>query len=117
MGIELYKPYLRAQMEADCKAISEGRKSRQEIYAECLKEMRKIFVRTHGMSAQFRQFFAQRFQDQNNVNVDRQNWGGGGGGPPGGGGNPGGGFDPGPGPRGDGGGGNGPPPSGRPGPA
>ena len=116
MGIELYKPYLRAQMEADCKAISEGRKSKQEIYTECLKEMRKIFVRTHGMSGQFRQFFAQRFQDQSNVNIDRQNWGGGGG-PGGGGGNPGGGFDPGPGPRGDGGGGNGPPNSGRPGPA
>ena len=50
MGIDLYKPYLRAQMEADMKAIAEGRKTRNEIYTECLKEMKKIFVRTHGMS-------------------------------------------------------------------
>lgn len=50
MGIDLYKPYLRAQMESDMKAIADGEKSKQEIYRECLKEMRKIFVRTHGMS-------------------------------------------------------------------
>lgn len=50
MGIDLYKPYLRAQMESDMKAIADGKKSKQEIYRECLKEMRKIFVRTHGMS-------------------------------------------------------------------
>ena len=64
MGIDLYKPYLRAQMEADMKAIAEGVKSRQEIYNECLKEMRKIFIRTIGMAQQFKSFFAQRFQSQ-----------------------------------------------------
>ena len=50
MGIDLYKPYLRAQMEADMKAIADGVKTKQEIYTECLKEMRKIFMRTYGMS-------------------------------------------------------------------
>ena len=50
MGIDLYKPYLRAQMELDMKAIAEGVKTKQEIYTECLKEMRKIFVRTYSMS-------------------------------------------------------------------
>ncbi len=28
IGVELYKPYLRAQMEADMKAIAEGIRSR-----------------------------------------------------------------------------------------
>ena len=58
MGIELYKPYLRAQMEADMTAIAEGRKTKQDIYQECISEMRRIFVRTHGMSHQFQNFFA-----------------------------------------------------------
>ena len=31
MGIELYKPYLRAQMEADMKSIAEGEKTKEEI--------------------------------------------------------------------------------------
>ena len=46
MGIELYKPYLRARMEADMKAIAEGQKAKQEIQEECLREMRAIFNKT-----------------------------------------------------------------------
>ena len=45
MGIELYKPFLRAQMEADMKAIAQGRKSKQEIYDDSIKEMKRIFMR------------------------------------------------------------------------
>lgn len=58
LGIDLHKPFLRAQMESDMKAIADGKKSKQEIYSECLKEMRKIFVRTYGLSGQFRNFFS-----------------------------------------------------------
>jgi len=35
-------------MESDMKEVADGTKSKAEIYTECLKEMRKIFVRTHG---------------------------------------------------------------------
>lgn len=31
IGVELYKPYLRAQMEADMKAIAEGTRPKQVI--------------------------------------------------------------------------------------
>lgn len=64
LGIELYKPYLRAQMEADMKAIADGEKSKDEIYKECVMEMRKIFVRTQGMQAQFKNYFTSRFNQQ-----------------------------------------------------
>ena len=32
MGIDLYKPYLRAQMESDMKSIADGTKTKDEIY-------------------------------------------------------------------------------------
>lgn len=46
LGIELYKPYLRAQIEADMKAIGEGRRNWEVVKNECISEMRKIFNRT-----------------------------------------------------------------------
>jgi len=48
LGIELYKPYLRAQMEADMKLIAEGNKSRQLILEESMKEMQRIFKKVTG---------------------------------------------------------------------
>lgn len=45
MGIELYKPYLRAQMEADMKLIADGVKPRQIIQDESIAEMKKIFTK------------------------------------------------------------------------
>lgn len=48
LGIELYKPYLRAQMEADMKLIAEGKKSRQLILEESMKEMQRIFKKVTG---------------------------------------------------------------------
>jgi DNA topoisomerase-3 len=43
LGIELYKPYLRARMEADMKLIAEGQRPRQQIMDESITEMKKIF--------------------------------------------------------------------------
>jgi len=102
MGIDLYKPFLRAQMEADMKQIAEGEKSKEETHRTCLNEMRKIFSRTIGLRQEFISFFAERFRSDQNANADRMNYGGndGGGGP----GGPGG-------PGGFGGGGNGGKPS------
>lgn len=40
LAIPLGKPYLRAAMEADCKLIAAGAKSKQAVVAECLAQVR-----------------------------------------------------------------------------
>ena len=45
LTIELYKPTLRAAMEADMKCIANGSRSREQVYQECVSEMEKIFMR------------------------------------------------------------------------
>jgi DNA topoisomerase IA len=45
LNIELYKPTLRAAMEADMKCIANGSRSREQVYQECVSEMEKIFMR------------------------------------------------------------------------
>jgi DNA topoisomerase-3 len=44
MSIELYKPTLRATMEADCNKIALGQKSKVTVTAECLAAMKEIFM-------------------------------------------------------------------------
>ena len=43
LGIELYKPYLRAQMEADMKCIADGLKPSNTVLNSCIDEMLSIF--------------------------------------------------------------------------
>ena len=57
IGVELFKPYLRAQMEADMRAIAEGTRPKQMIYQECLAEMKKIFTKTMGHAREFKSYF------------------------------------------------------------
>jgi len=99
--LELYKPYLRAQMEADMRAIADGTKPAEEIYKECLGEMRKIFNRTQGYSQSFKEHFTNKYYESggrppppmNNGGGYNQGPGGGGGYNPGPGGGGGGGFN------------------------
>ncbi|KAJ7519084.1 hypothetical protein O6H91_20G022100 [Diphasiastrum complanatum] len=44
MGYELWKPYLRAMMEKDMKAVSEGSKSKAQILHTSLQQMRHCFL-------------------------------------------------------------------------
>ncbi|XP_040371096.1 DNA topoisomerase 3-alpha isoform X3 [Rosa chinensis] len=44
MGYKLWKPYLRAVMERDMKAVSEGNKSKAEVLETCLQQMKACFV-------------------------------------------------------------------------
>ncbi|KAL2651189.1 hypothetical protein R1flu_019317 [Riccia fluitans] len=44
MGYELWKPYLRAMMENDMKAVSEGTKSKDQVLASCLQQMKDCFL-------------------------------------------------------------------------
>ncbi|KAK1297595.1 hypothetical protein QJS10_CPB15g01979 [Acorus calamus] len=44
MGYELWKPYLRAMMECDMKAVSIGTKRKSEVLETCLQQMKACFV-------------------------------------------------------------------------
>ncbi|KAL0332592.1 UNVERIFIED_CONTAM: DNA topoisomerase 3-alpha [Sesamum calycinum] len=44
MGYELWKPYLRAAMESDMKAVSMGTKRKAEVLEACLQQMKACFV-------------------------------------------------------------------------
>ncbi|KAK7319115.1 hypothetical protein RJT34_03828 [Clitoria ternatea] len=44
MGYKLWKPYLRAGMERDMKSISEGTKSKVEVLANILQQMKACFL-------------------------------------------------------------------------
>ncbi|MED6216586.1 DNA topoisomerase 3-alpha [Stylosanthes scabra] len=44
MGYKLWKPYLRAAMERDMKSVSEGTKSKSEVLATCLQQMKACFL-------------------------------------------------------------------------
>ena len=47
LGIELYKPYLRAQMENDMKLIALGQKPKDVVLRDCIHEMHRIFGKVH----------------------------------------------------------------------
>jgi len=61
INVELYKPSLRAAMEADMKCIGDGLKTREEVYNECITEMEKIFARIQERAYHFKQYFAEQF--------------------------------------------------------
>ncbi|XP_048335697.2 DNA topoisomerase 3-alpha [Ziziphus jujuba] len=44
MGYKLWKPYLRAVMERDMKAVSEGAKRKAEVLETCLQQMKACFL-------------------------------------------------------------------------
>lgn len=41
---ELWKPYLRAMMECDMKAVSIGTKRKSEVLESCLQQMKACFI-------------------------------------------------------------------------
>ena len=43
LGIEIYKPYLRAGMEKEIKDVSEGLRQKDQIYNEMKRDMLKIY--------------------------------------------------------------------------
>ena len=48
LGIEIYKPYLRAGMEREIKEVSEGLKQKDLIYNEMRQDMLKIYDKVFG---------------------------------------------------------------------
>jgi DNA topoisomerase III len=57
LGIELYKPYLRAEMERDMKRIADGEKQSKNVLQECTDEMLKIFTQCKGSENRFKNIF------------------------------------------------------------
>jgi DNA topoisomerase III len=53
LGINLYEPGLRAQMEADLKAIADGQKDSSTVLKEQLNTMHEMFVLTASKKEQF----------------------------------------------------------------
>jgi DNA topoisomerase III len=57
LGIELYKPYLRAEMERDMKRIADGEKQSKNVLQECTDEMLKIFTQCKESENRFKNIF------------------------------------------------------------
>ena len=62
LGIELYKPYLRAQMENDMKLIAQGGKTKDVVLRECIQEMHRIFHRVQENLGKMREFLVERMR-------------------------------------------------------
>lgn len=63
LGIDLYKPYLRAQMEADMKNIADGIKQSDAVLSECIGEMKRIFDVTKSNTDRFKNTFMERMRE------------------------------------------------------
>jgi len=64
VGIELYKPYLRAQMENDMKLIGQGTKSKDVVLRDCISEMSRIFKRVYENKDKLSQFIVSQLDTQ-----------------------------------------------------
>ena len=58
IGVHLYKPYLRAQMEKDLELIAKGVKTKCEVVSSCLKEMKRIFDYVQSNIQEMKDYFS-----------------------------------------------------------
>ncbi|KAL5554891.1 hypothetical protein UlMin_037127 [Ulmus minor] len=72
MGYKLWKPYLRAVMERDMKAVSEGAKSKAEVLETCLQQMKACFVDARVNKAKLLEAMAIFFERSNRPGGDEQ---------------------------------------------
>uniref|UniRef100_A0A453IUE6 DNA topoisomerase n=2 Tax=Aegilops tauschii subsp. strangulata TaxID=200361 RepID=A0A453IUE6_AEGTS len=76
MGYELWKPYLRAMMEADMKSVSVGTKSKAQVLEGCLQQMKACFLDARANKVKLLDamgtFFARPINEtQNTIEVVR----------------------------------------------
>ena len=64
LGIEIYKPYLRAGMEKEIKDVSEGLKGKDEIYNEMKRDMLKIYDKVFSNLDRLKNYII-KFIDEN----------------------------------------------------
>ncbi|KAK6125542.1 hypothetical protein DH2020_040716 [Rehmannia glutinosa] len=72
MGYELWKPYLRAMMESDMKAVSMGTKRKAEVLEACLQQMKACFVDARLNKGKLFEAMAVFFERSNRSNSNEQ---------------------------------------------
>ena len=63
LGIELYKPYLRSQMENDMKLIAQGVKTKDAVLRDCIFEMNRIFKRVYERKQQLVDYLTNKLSE------------------------------------------------------
>ncbi|XP_059047118.1 DNA topoisomerase 3-alpha isoform X1 [Achroia grisella] len=66
MGLNISKPHLRAQLEADLKAISEGRKQPQQVLAEQIANYKEVYITVAAEANKIDNALAERFNERPN---------------------------------------------------
>ncbi|GBP35686.1 DNA topoisomerase 3-alpha [Eumeta japonica] len=66
MGLHISKPHLRAQLEADLKAISEGRKQPQAVLAEQIAKYKEVYITVTAEALKIDNALAERLSEQPN---------------------------------------------------
>ncbi|XP_031765150.2 DNA topoisomerase 3-alpha [Galleria mellonella] len=66
MGLNISKPHLRAQLEADLKAISEGRKQPQQVLAEQIAKYKEVYLTVAAEANKIDSALAERFNERPN---------------------------------------------------
>ncbi|CAK1547296.1 unnamed protein product [Leptosia nina] len=64
MGLNISKPHLRAQLEADLKAISEGRKQPQVVLAEQIAKYKEVYLTVTAEANKIDGALAERFSER-----------------------------------------------------
>ncbi|XP_038212166.1 DNA topoisomerase 3-alpha [Zerene cesonia] len=64
MGLNISKPHLRAQLEADLKAISEGRKQPQAVLAEQIAKYKEVYLTVSAEANKIDGALAERFSER-----------------------------------------------------
>ncbi|CAK1596337.1 unnamed protein product [Parnassius mnemosyne] len=69
MGLNISKPHLRAQLEADLKAISEGRKQPEVVLAEQIAKYKEAYITVTAEANKIDNALAERFSERPNEYV------------------------------------------------
>ncbi|KAF3440617.1 hypothetical protein FNV43_RR18901 [Rhamnella rubrinervis] len=72
MGYKLWKPYLRAVMEQDMKAVSQGSKRKTEVLESCLQQMKACFLDARVNKVKLLEAMAIFFERSNRSSGDEQ---------------------------------------------
>lgn len=72
MGYELWKPYLRAMMERDMKAVSDGTKTKAEVLESSLHQMKECFLDAKLHKAKLIEAMELFFERSNRLIGDQQ---------------------------------------------
>lgn len=67
MGLDMSKPHLRAQLEADLKAISEGRREPQTVLAEQIAIYKEVYIKATAEAIKIDRALGMRFNEQPTV--------------------------------------------------